>query len=85
MHCVKKVFSGPYFSAFGLNTERSLVSLHVQSECGKMRTKKNSVFAHFSRSDDVCNLLSIQKLEDFTFMFLNLLRWIYVGVAANSR
>ena len=85
MHCVKKNFSGPYFSAFGLNTERYLVSLHVQSECGKMRTKKNSVFAHFSRSDDVCNLLSIQKLEDFTFMFLNLLRWIYVGVAANSR
>ena len=44
------VFSGPYFPAFGLNTERYFVSLHIQSECGKIRTRKNSVFGHFSRS-----------------------------------
>ena len=31
------VFSGPHFPAFGLNTER--VSLRIQSECGKIRTK----------------------------------------------
>ena len=36
------VFSDQYFPAFGLNTERY--------ECGKLRTKKDSVFGHFSRS-----------------------------------
>ena len=42
--CVKSVrircFSGPYFPAFGQNTERYGVSLQIQSECGKIRTKK---------------------------------------------
>ena len=33
------VFSGPYFPMFGLNTERYSVSLHIQSECGKIRTR----------------------------------------------
>ena len=32
------VFAGPYFPAFGLNTERYGVSLRIQSKCGKMRT-----------------------------------------------
>ena len=41
------VFSGPYFPLFGLNTERYGVNLHIQSECGKIRTRKNSVFGHF--------------------------------------
>ena len=45
------VFSGPYFPAFGLNTERYEVSLRIQSECGKIRTRKISVPGHFSRSD----------------------------------
>ena len=44
------VFSGPYFPAFGLNTEKYEVSLRIQSECGKARTRKNSAFGHFSRS-----------------------------------
>ena len=42
-HCVKNVrirsYSGPYFPAFGLNTERYGVSLRIQSECGKIRTR----------------------------------------------
>ena len=42
-HCVKNVRirsnSGPYFPAFGLNTERYSVSLRIQSECGKIRTR----------------------------------------------
>ena len=41
------VISGPYFPAFGLNTEKYLVSLRIQSECGKIRTRNNSVFGHF--------------------------------------
>ena len=39
-HCLKIVrirsFSGPYFPAFGLNTERHGVYLRIQSECGKI-------------------------------------------------
>ena len=44
IHCAKSVrirsFSGPYFPAFGLNTERYGVSVRIQSECGKIRTRK---------------------------------------------
>ena len=44
VHCVKIVrirnFSGPYFPPFGLNTKRYSVSLRIQSECGKIRTRK---------------------------------------------
>ena len=44
------VFSGLYFLVFGLNTEIYVVNLHIQSEYGKIRTKKNFIFGHFSRS-----------------------------------
>ena len=33
-------FSGLYFLAFKLNAEKYAVSLRVQSECGKIRTRK---------------------------------------------
>ena len=33
-------FYTPHFPAFGLNTEKYFVSLHSQSECRKIRTKK---------------------------------------------
>ena len=53
-HCVKIVqirsFSGPYFPTFGLNRERYEVSLCIQSECGKIRTRKHSVFGHLSHN-----------------------------------
>ena len=43
LHYVKSVridsYSGPYFPAFGLNTERYAVSLRIQSECGKIQTR----------------------------------------------
>ena len=42
-HCIKSVhiwsYSGPYFPTFGLNTERYFISLRIQSECGKIRTR----------------------------------------------
>ena len=44
------VFSGLYFPVFGLNTEIYFVNLHIQSEYKKIRTRKKSVFGHFSRS-----------------------------------
>ena len=43
IQCVESVgirsYSGPYFPAFGLNTERYGVSLRIQSECEKIRTR----------------------------------------------
>ena len=54
-HCVKSVqirsFSGPYFPVFGLNAEIYEVNLRIQSKYGKMQTRKNSVFGHFSHSE----------------------------------
>ena len=44
IQCVKKAhirsFSGPYFPAFQLDTEKYIVSFRIQSECGKMRIRK---------------------------------------------
>ena len=56
--------------AFGLNTERYEVFLHIQSECGKIRTWKNSVVGHFSRSEklpyfDIKNCTVFYYLPDF--------------------
>ena len=52
LHCVKSVrirsFSSPYFPAFGLNTERYYISLCIQSECGKIRTKKLQIWTLFT-------------------------------------
>ena len=45
------VISGPYFPVFELNTEIYSVNLRIQSEYRKIRTRNNSVFEHFSRSD----------------------------------
>ena len=75
------VISGPYFSTFGLNTERYFVSLRIQSECGKIRTRNNSVFGHFSRSDSLSllflphplllsNMPYIHNLLDVVLMLL---------------
>ena len=44
------VFSGPYFQAFGLTMERYPVYLCIQCKWGKIQTRKNSVFRHFSHS-----------------------------------
>ena len=42
-YCVENVrvwsYSGPYFPAFPLKTERYSVSLCIQSKCGKIRTR----------------------------------------------
>ena len=75
-HCVKCVqirsFSGLYFPAFGLNTERYEISFRIHSECGKIRTRKNSVFGHFSRSA-VYHL--IYSIYHFQWHFLFLKTW----------
>ena len=47
----KKSFSGPYFPTFGRNTERYSVSFRIQSEYGKMPTRKTLKYRYFSRSE----------------------------------
>ena len=37
------------------------VSLRIQSECGKIRTK-NSVFRHFSRSENIRNFVTFYSI-----------------------
>ena len=44
------VFSGPYFLAFRLNTERYFVSLRIQSECGKNGPEKTPYLDTFHTS-----------------------------------
>ena len=44
-------FSGSYFPAFRLNTMRYCVSLLIEFESGKIRTRKNSVFGYFLQSE----------------------------------
>ena len=62
-HCVKIVrirrYSGPYFPAFKLNTQRYGVSLRIQSECGKML---NRVTSNTSTFHAVANSLISQKI-----------------------
>ena len=45
------VISGPYAPVFGLNTARYSVSLRIQSKYMKIRTRNNSVYGHFLRSE----------------------------------
>ena len=61
-----EVISGPYFPAFGLNTEiygvnqsecrkirtRNNLNLRIQSECRKIRTKNIFVFGHFTENQN---------------------------------
>ena len=47
-HCVKSVrilsFSGPYFPAFGLNTDKYFLSLCIQSKYGTRNTPNTDTF-----------------------------------------
>ena len=52
------VFSGLHFREFKLNTEIYAVDLRIQSEYGKIRTRKNSAFGHFLRSEHVLHHFS---------------------------
>ena len=45
-----RVFASPYFRAFRQNTEIYGENLCIQSEYRKIRTRRNSVFRHFSHS-----------------------------------
>ena len=53
-HCIKSVriwgYFGRHFLAFGVNTERYGVSLHIQSKYRKMQTRIALEYGHFSCS-----------------------------------
>ena len=59
-----RAFSGPYFPVLGLDAERYSVSLHIQSEYRKIRTRKNFVFGHFSHSHIVVKKSICSKKKD---------------------
>ena len=66
-HYLKSVrircFSGPYFPVFGLNTERYRVSLHIQSEYGKIRTRKTPNTDTFNAADEMINFDLVLSLK----------------------
>ena len=53
-HCINGVrirnYSGPYFPAFGLNTERYSVSLRIQYKVRENTEQNNSEYGCFFRS-----------------------------------
>ena len=55
------VISGPNFPAFELNTEIYGVNLRTLSKYRKIRTRKNSVFGHFLRSEKLNLKRTIKK------------------------
>ena len=63
LSCRKKVriwiFFDPYFSFFGLNMKIHHVNLNFQSQCKKIRIRKNSKFGHFSRIANNIVLVSL--------------------------
>ena len=67
------VFSGLYFPVFGLNTEIYRVNLRIQFEYGKIRTRKNSVFEHFSHSGlnhyfAIKNISALYFVQDLAYV-----------------
>ena len=68
MVCVKGVriqgCSGLYFPAFGLNTERQEVSLRVQSECVKIRTRtKTNTDNFYAQNDKIIQIMALVKIQ----------------------
>ena len=64
-YCVKKVrirsYSGPYFPVFWLNIERYSLSLRIQSECEKIRTRiTRNMDTFYSRSDKLWQATTLE-------------------------
>ena len=78
LHCVKSVpvrsYSSPHFPAFGLNTERYYVSLHIQSKCGKMRTRITP------KTETFYAVLLIQEYSQELFFFLFLCGFSFTNI-----
>ena len=68
-HCAKNVrirsYSGPYFYAFGLNTERYSLSLHIQSKCEKLRNR-------VTPNTDTFYAVTVYLSTNFSFDWMNI-------------
>ena len=64
-------FSGPYFPALGLNMEKYGVSLHIQPECRKIRTRKTPNMDTFHAVQVAQKM--IQQLQHPIFFLLQMI------------
>ena len=69
------VFSGPYFSVFGLNTEIYGVNLRIQFEYRKIRTRKTPYLDNFQAAYWLELNFNVDKnyisLKNTSFSFIN--------------
>ena len=71
-YCVKIVQIRSFFwSVFSRILNEYYVSFRIQSECGKIRTRKSSVFGHFSRSGHAVDMWTIVQNFSVRFGYLN--------------
>ena len=81
LHCVKSVriqnFTGQYFPTFRLNMETYSVSLRIQSEIGKIRTKKtpNTNTFHAVVVSEL-TIATFKITTNFCFFFTYVADWI---------
>ena len=68
-----EVFFGPYFPAFGMDTEIYYVFLRIQSECRKIRTKKT---LHLATFHAVHLVITKQYLTKAVLPFGSLSKWL---------
>ena len=78
-HCVKSVcipsFSGPYFLALGLNTERYPVFSPNARKCGPEKPK----YGYLSRTVQFSSIQTNSNMENLMLMFiLSVLDWEYL-------
>ena len=73
------VISGPYFPVYGLNTEIYRVSLRIQSEYTKIKTRKSSIFGHFSCSEIFFNFCDLVRLLIILQSNLSIADMLYCG------
>ena len=78
--------SGLYFPAFGLNTKKYSVSLHVQSECGKTRIRKapnaDTVHAVISLCKITHRSVNFRTLWEDSHLFCD---WLVASKFSNTR
>ena len=58
-----RVFSGLYFPVFGLNTKIYSINIRIQFEYRKIRTRKVSIFRHFSYSATLKNIWQLKPIS----------------------
>ena len=59
-----RIYSGPYFPAFELNTDRYSVSLRIQLKCGKIRariTPNTDIFTQWKSSSLMTKIQELNK------------------------